>query len=70
MLIAIHDQPVREINEAISLMIEWNSEDKDRRVTYPTGAGLPGHFYIRYHSYPRIWPLLTLSHYVQKYNGC
>ncbi|MDR0268011.1 prenyltransferase/squalene oxidase repeat-containing protein [Paenibacillus sp.] len=69
-LIAIHDQPVSAINEAVSLLIEWNKEGGSRRVTYPTGAGLPGQFYIRYHSYPRIWPLLTLSHYVQKYKSC
>lgn len=70
MLIAIHEMPVKEINEPISLLIDWNREDKSKRVTYPTGAGLPGHFYIQYHSYPRIWPLLTLSHYAQKYKSC
>lgn len=30
---------------------------------YPTGAGLPGGFYIHYHSYRYVWPLLALSHY-------
>jgi sporulenol synthase len=34
---------------------------------YPTGAGLPGQFYIRYHSYNWIWPLITLSHYQKKF---
>ncbi|MEC0238293.1 prenyltransferase/squalene oxidase repeat-containing protein [Paenibacillus dokdonensis] len=69
-LIAMHEKPVEEMNEAISLLIDWNREDGSRRATYPTGAGLPGHFYIQYHSYPRIWPLLTLSHYAQKYKSC
>ncbi|CAK4814060.1 unnamed protein product [Aphanomyces euteiches] len=36
---------------------------------YPTGAGLPGQFYSRYHSYPYIWPLLALSHYHNKYQN-
>ncbi|MCJ8014613.1 squalene--hopene cyclase [Paenibacillus sp. KQZ6P-2] len=69
-LIAVYDTPVKEIREAISLMINWNQEGSSKRVTYPTGAGLPGHFYIQYHSYPRIWPLLTLSHYREKYKCC
>ena len=69
LLIAVHDTPVKEIKEAISLLIDWNREEGSKRVTYPTGAGLPGYFYIQYHSYPRIWPLLTLSHYEQKYKG-
>jgi sporulenol synthase len=30
---------------------------------YPTGVGLPGQFYIYYHSYNEIFPLLALSHY-------
>lgn len=34
---------------------------------YPTGTGLPGGFYIRYHSYAHIYPLLTLAHYTKKY---
>lgn len=33
--------------------------------TYPTGIGLPEQFYIRYHSYNYIFPLLALSHYCQ-----
>ena len=32
---------------------------------YPTGTGLPGGFYIRYHSYAHIYPLLTLAHYTK-----
>jgi sporulenol synthase len=35
----------------------------------PTGAGLKGKFYIHYHSYKWIWPFLTMSHYLNKYNG-
>ncbi|WP_347549171.1 prenyltransferase/squalene oxidase repeat-containing protein [Pseudalkalibacillus hwajinpoensis] len=39
-----------------------DSFTKEER-TYPTGAGLPGSFYIYYHSYEIIWPLLALVHY-------
>ncbi|MCQ6560297.1 squalene--hopene cyclase [Paenibacillus mendelii] len=36
-------------------------------TSYPTGAGLPGHIYSRYESYPLIWPLLALSQYRSKF---
>lgn len=35
-------------------------------ASYPTGAGLPGGFYINYHSYSYIWPLVALSHYLKR----
>lgn len=35
-------------------------------LTYPTGIGLPGQFYIHYHSYNDIFPLLALAHYRKK----
>ncbi|HET7627559.1 MAG TPA: squalene--hopene cyclase [Bacillales bacterium] len=38
-------------------------------ISYPTGIGLPGEFYIRYHSYDEIWPLLALSEFRNKWNG-
>ncbi|MBB6672183.1 terpene cyclase/mutase family protein [Cohnella nanjingensis] len=68
-LIVVHDQPTEEINKGLANLIEWNRQDS-KRSSYPIGAGLPGHFYIHYHSYPHIWPLLTLSHYLKKYKGC
>ena len=35
-------------------------------LTYPTGIGLPGQFYIHYHSYNYIFPLLAQAHYRKK----
>ncbi|WP_175639539.1 squalene--hopene cyclase [Metabacillus schmidteae] len=35
-------------------------------LTYPTGIGLPGQFYIHYHSYNDIFPLLVMAHYRSK----
>lgn len=66
-LISVYNYPVQEMDDSIKNLIEWGRAG-DQRSTYPTGAGLPGHFYIYYHSYPRVWPLLTMSHYVKKYN--
>lgn len=29
----------------------------------PTGSAFPGALHIRYHIYPKVWPLIALSHY-------
>ncbi|PGS50945.1 prenyltransferase/squalene oxidase repeat-containing protein [Bacillus sp. AFS041924] len=65
-LISINDYPTKEIEDGIANILNW-LKIHDKRLTYPTGGGLPGHFYINYHSYQSIWPLLTLSHYLKKY---
>lgn len=44
------------------IMYLLNYHSKVER-TYPTGTGLPGSFYIYYHSYNDIFPLLALSSY-------
>lgn len=40
---------------------------RDWPSSYPTGAALPGGFYIHYHSYRYIWPLLALAQYRNKF---
>ncbi|MDF2651728.1 MAG: squalene--hopene cyclase [Paenibacillus sp.] len=65
-LITAHAAPIPEINKGIQRLIELMHEE-DWKMKYPTGAGLPGIFYVHYHSYRYIWPLLALSHYRSKY---
>ncbi|MGZ7445117.1 prenyltransferase/squalene oxidase repeat-containing protein [Paenibacillus sp. TH7-28] len=67
-LIAVHDRPTAEIDQGIARLIAMLHED-GWTASYPTGAGLPGHFYVHYHSYRYIWPLLALGHYRNKYGG-
>jgi sporulenol synthase len=67
-LIAVHPEPIPEINRGIQTLISLGHEE-DWRTKYPTGAGLPGIFYSHYHSYRYIWPLLTLGHYQTKYKA-
>jgi sporulenol synthase len=64
-LIAAHSRPIPAIHHGINYIVQ--SLQRIDKEAYPTGAGLPGQFYIRYHSYPYIWPLLVLSHYRNKY---
>lgn len=65
-LIAVYDQPTDAINRGVASLLaqlkRWNWT-----YCYPNGGGLPGSFYFYYHSYNYIWPLVTLSHYVKKY---
>lgn len=65
-LIAVHPLPIDEIDHGIRRLIALLHED-NWMTSYPTGAGLPGMFYVHYHSYRYIWPLLALSHYRKKY---
>ncbi|MCR8656230.1 terpene cyclase/mutase family protein [Paenibacillus endoradicis] len=67
-LIAVHDQPIPEIKRGIDRLLT-SIHESNWLTTYPTGAGLPGNFYNRYHSYRYIWPLVTLAHYKKKYGG-
>ncbi|MGF9912445.1 squalene--hopene cyclase [Paenibacillus ehimensis] len=69
-LIAVHPAPTDAINRAahaLSGMVE--AGDASWPAKYPTGAALPGDFYVRYHSYNAIWPLLALAHYRSKYGS-
>lgn len=64
-LIAVQEQPSPAVDRGVQRL---TSLLQDGGMTaYPTGAGLPGTFYSRYHSYRYIWPLLALSHYKRKY---
>ncbi|XEC96281.1 squalene--hopene cyclase [Paenibacillus tarimensis] len=64
-LTAYYPEPNSGMEKGVQYLL--NALDKADDDIYPTGGGLPRHFYIRYHSYPYIWPLLALSHYKKKY---
>jgi len=53
------------VQKGISHLINDSSFTEEGR-TYPTGIGLPGQFYITYHSYNLLFPLLTLAHYQKR----
>jgi sporulenol synthase len=68
-LISISDQPTPAIKKGMgSLLKLLNGEGSPEAYTYPTGAALKGAFYVNYHSYQWIWPLLTLNHFLNKYD--
>lgn len=65
-LVSVYPEPPPALIQGIRRLIALLHDD-DWTASYPTGAGLPGHFYVRYHSYNSIWPLLALSHFRNKY---
>ncbi|WP_054951343.1 squalene--hopene cyclase [Numidum massiliense] len=66
-LIAVHDEPTPTITRGIRYLLN-TANRRDWTTTYPTGAGLPGNFYINYHSYRYIWPLVALGNYYKRYH--
>ncbi|MCD8509695.1 MAG: squalene--hopene cyclase [Bacillus sp. (in: Bacteria)] len=65
-LIAVFDQPTDAINRGVACLLDL-LQKRNWTYSYPNGGGLPGSFYFYYHSYNFIWPLVTLSHYMKKY---
>lgn len=67
-VIASSSRNNRYIQKGINSILNQLQEE-DWTKTYPTGAGLPSSFYIHYHSYNYIWPLLALSNYKMKFGS-
>ncbi|MFE8694863.1 squalene--hopene cyclase [Cytobacillus sp. FJAT-53684] len=65
-LIAVSDKPTVTINTGIHYLLD-HLYLKDWKTDYPKGQGMAGDFYIHYHSYRYIFPLLALAHYRNKY---
>jgi sporulenol synthase len=65
-LISTSNEPTSEIIVGVKFLLK-NMGHEDWTTVYPTGQGMAGGFYIHYHSYRYIYPLLALSHYRKKY---
>jgi sporulenol synthase len=65
-LISVSEKPTNEIRKGISFLLK-NLDKEDWTTSYPKGQGMAGAFYIHYHSYRNIFPLLALAHYRKKF---
>ncbi|AGK54238.1 squalene--hopene cyclase [Bacillus sp. 1NLA3E] len=65
-LIAASSQPTTNIQAGIQYLLQ-NIEKDDWTTSYPAGQGMAGGFYIHYHSYRYIFPLITLAHYQKRF---
>lgn len=66
-LIAAYSKPSTAIQAGMNFLHE-NIEKDDWTTSYPAGQGMAGDFYIHYHSYRYIFPLLAMVHYKKKYD--
>ncbi|MDP4084136.1 MAG: squalene--hopene cyclase [Bacillota bacterium] len=67
-LIAASTKPTNTIQKGIAFLLH-HLETDDWTTDYPKGQGLAGGFYIHYHCYRYLFPLLTLVHYQEKFGG-
>lgn len=65
-LITASDKSTSAIEKGIKFLIQA-TENENWTNAYPTGQGMAGGFYIHYHSYQHIFPLLTLAKYKRKF---
>ncbi|MGQ7276487.1 squalene--hopene cyclase [Brevibacillus thermoruber] len=65
-LTAVSRKPGPELEAGVRFLLAAGKR-RDWTLSYPTGAALPGGFYIHYHSYRYIWPLLALAQYRNKF---
>ncbi|WAH42694.1 squalene--hopene cyclase [Alicyclobacillus fastidiosus] len=66
-LIAAFRHPVPAIERGVGYLVK-EQHDCDWTQSYPTGGGLPGGFYIHFHSYNTVWTLVALGHYLRKFH--
>ncbi|WP_026694596.1 terpene cyclase/mutase family protein [Peribacillus kribbensis] len=64
-LIALYGRRLPQVEKAIAWLVNEGGKE-DWTIAYPAGQGMANFFYIHYHSYRYIFPLLCLSHYLQK----
>lgn len=65
-LITVSNKPTGAIIAGINYLLD-HLHYKNWTTDYPKGQGMAGDFYIHYHSYRFIFPLLALAHYQNKY---
>lgn len=65
-LIAVANRPTAAIQKGMTYLLD-SLEKEDWTTDYPKGQGMGGAFYIHYHSYRYIFPLLAFAHYQRKF---
>lgn len=65
-LISASDRVTPEIEKGVQFLINVKQQP-DWVAHYPKGRGMAGAFYMHYHSYDLIWPLLALAHFKKKF---
>lgn len=68
-LIAAGEGHSPEAERGIQWLLDHQRSDGSWDEEEFTGTGFPGHFYIRYHLYRQVFPLMALGRYAQVIQG-
>lgn len=68
-LIAAGEGQSPEVERGIQWLLDHQREDGTWDEEEFTGTGFPGHFYIRYHLYRHVFPLMAYGRYAQVLKG-
>jgi squalene-hopene/tetraprenyl-beta-curcumene cyclase len=60
------DERSESVNRAIAYLVATQGEDGSWDEPWFTGTGFPGDFYINYHLYRLVFPLMALGRYVSR----
>ncbi|MEH7389204.1 squalene--hopene cyclase [Bacillus sp. JJ1503] len=66
-LISAATEVTPNIKRGVAFLVD--RKEKDWTNTYPKGRGMAGAFYINYHCYEYVFPLLALAHYQKLAEG-
>lgn len=67
-LISTSTNPSPELKKGIRYLLH-HLEDDSWTERYPVGQGMAGGFYMHYHSYRYLFPLLALANYLKKFGS-
>jgi len=68
-LLAGGEEDSPEVRRGIQYLLNTQKADGTWEELYFTGTGFPRHFFIRYHNYRNVFPLMALGKYLQKIQG-
>ncbi len=60
------DERSESIDRGIAFLVETQDENGTWDEPWFTGTGFPGDFYINYHLYRLVFPLMALGRYVRQ----
>ncbi|MCC2248768.1 squalene--hopene cyclase [Virgibacillus sp. AGTR] len=66
-LITAEVKKTNGIKRGMDFLLSNQEKQNNWTTNYPKGQALPGSFYMHYHSYEYLFPLLALAHYKKKF---
>lgn len=63
------ETPTPEMRRAANYLLHTAQPQGGWLERYPTGAAVAGQAYIRYHSYPYVWPVIALCQYLRQHGN-